>query len=366
MFLEKLQVHNVRAIKSADLHLSPGINLITGNNGSGKTSFLESIYLLGVGRSFRSNQVKSIINSGADSLTVFGQLSKPRADTLGLSRDKAGKSKVRINNIDQNKLSSLARYLPVLVITPDSYQLLNAGPQHRRQFLDLSVFHVEPTFSSHWQRYNRVLKQRNAQIKGCDDYSKLAIWDKEYAELAEKLNRARKTEFLQLKQHLEEIQGIFLPQYKVQYTYCSGWNDESKKTLQQQLENSFDLDKRYGYSTIGAHKADIKIVVDNNVAQEVLSRGEQKMLVNAMHLAQAKRLAQDLDKNCLLLVDDLPSEIDSEKQKIMLTELSNLPNVQLFITAISARDLSDESFNQQAMPIKVFHVEQGNIKSIEN
>ena len=143
MYLDKLQVRNVRAIQNADLQFSPSINIVTGINGSGKTSLLESIYLLGVGRSFRSNQIKSIINNNSDDLTVYGKLSKPGADSLGISRDKSGKFKVRINNIDQNKLSSLARYLPVLVITPDSYKLLTSGPQHRRQFLDLSVFHVE-------------------------------------------------------------------------------------------------------------------------------------------------------------------------------------------------------------------------------
>ena len=363
MYLEKLQVHNVRAIQKADLELSSGINLITGDNGSGKTSFLESIYLLGVGRSFRSNQVKNIINTQSNNLTVYGKLSKPNAQSLGISRDKSGKFKVRINNVEQNKLSSLARYLPVLVITPDSYRLLTSGPQHRRQFLDLSVFHVEQSFSIDWQRFNRILKQRNAQLKGCDHYSTLAIWDQEFAQLAEKLNRARMTEFLQLKRHLEDIQGIFLPQYRVQYQYSSGWDTESSQTFSQQLEGCFETDRRYGYSTIGAHKSDIKLTVDNQVVQDVLSRGEQKMLVNAMHLAQAKRLSQDLNKGCLLLVDDLPSELDGQKQSLLLNELTKLQKVQLFITAINKINL--DNIKNKHLPIKMFHVEQGDISVIK-
>ena len=360
MFLQTLQVRNVRAIEDADLQLSPRINLVTGINGSGKTSLLESIYLLGVGRSFRSNQIKTVINNKANELTVFGKLSNPGEDSLGISRDRAGKFKVRINNIDQNKLSSLAHYLPVLIITPDSYKLLTSGPQHRRQFLDLSVFHVEHSFANQWQRYNRILKQRNAQLKNCKSYSELAIWDKEFVQLADSLDQARKEEFLHLKRHLEDIQGIFLPQYRVQYQYYSGWDSETVQTLSEQLETCFNTDRRYGYTSIGAHKSDIKLSIDNHPVQDVLSRGEQKMLVNAMHLAQSKRLSVDLEKNCLLLIDDIQSELDHEKQQLLINELAKLTNVQLFITAITKMNL-----NKDKLPVKVFHVEHGNISVVE-
>ena len=364
MYLETLQVSNVRAIKHANLKLSPSINLITGSNGSGKTSFLEAIYLLGVGRSFRSNQIKSIINSSSDELTVFGQLADPNKNTLGITRDKSGNFKIRINNTDQNKLSSLAHFLPVLVITPDSYKLLTSGPQYRRQFLDLSVFHVEQNFANSWKRYNRILKQRNAQLKKCKSYSELSIWDKEFSQLSQVLDHVRNKEFLHLKKHLEVIQSIFLPQYRVQYHYSSGWDSESPQTFCQQLESSFDIDKRYGYSTIGAHKSDIKITIDNQPVQDVLSRGEQKMLVNAMHLAQTRRLSQDNNKHCLLLIDDLPSELDVGKQELLLSELLKINKVQIFIAAISISTI--KNIYKEGLPISVFHVEQGDISLIEH
>lgn len=366
MYLKKLQVRNVRAIQQADLQLSPHVNLVSGINGSGKTSLLEAISLLGVGRSFRSSQIKNIINGKADNLTVYGKLSSPGGDTLGISRDRTGKFKVRINNTDQNKLSSLARYLPVLVITPDSYKLLTSGPQFRRQFLDLSVFHVEHSFSATWQRYNRILKQRNAQLKQANNYSELAIWDNEFCQLADTLNQARNKEFLQLKRHLEAIQGIFLPQYRVQYGYGAGWDSSSTRSFSKQLQNSFKTDKRYGYSTIGAHKADIKLTIDNQPVQDLLSRGEQKMLVNAMHLAQVSRLTEDIKKNCLLLVDDLPSELDFGKQELLIKELLKLSKTQLFITAISKIKLNNENHTVTRSPTKVFHVEQGEVSEIES
>ena len=364
MYLEKLQVRNVRAIKQADLRLSSRVNVFTGINGSGKTSLLEAIYLLGVGRSFRSNQIKSVINDQVKDLSVFGKLSEPASDSLGISRDRQGKFKVRINNQDQNKLSSLAHYLPVLVITPDSYKLLTSCPQYRRQFLDLSVFHVEHGFSSVWQRYNKVLKQRNAQLKRASSYKDIAIWDKDFALLAETLNTQRNREFFHLKSHLEDIQGIFLPQYRVQYRYYSGWDLTSNKAFSEQLKLSFEMDKRYGYSTLGAHKADIKLTIDSLPVQDVLSRGEQKMLVNAMHLAQAKRLSEDMRKFCLLLVDDLPSELDINKQRILLNELFSFSKVQLFITAISTIDTSLHELDKKEVVTSMFHVEQGSVSQL--
>ena len=364
MYLETIQVSNVRAISHASLNLSPYLNLITGTNGSGKTSFLEAIYLLGVGRSFRSNQIKTIISNNSEELTVYGKLASPNKNTLGISRDKKGNYKVRIDHTDQKKLSSLAHYLPVLVITPDSYKLLTSGPQHRRQFLDLSVFHVEHAFANSWKRYNRILKQRNAQLKRCRSYSELAIWDKEFSQLSELLNQARNQEFLQLKTHLEDIQSIFLPQYRVQYQYSSGWDSSSLQTFSEQLEACFDNDRRFGYSTIGAHKSDIKITIDNQAVQDVLSRGEQKMLVNAMHIAQTRRLSEDINKHCLLLIDDLPSELDIQKQELLLNELSKINKVQLFIAAIS--EINTNNINKEGLPINVFHVEHGDISLVEH
>jgi len=364
MYLEQLQVSNVRVIKNTTLTFSPRLNLISGPNGAGKTSLLEAIHLLGVGRSFRNHQIKHVIAKDSNELTIFGKLSAPGSDTLGISRDKSGKFKVRINNIDQNKLSTLAHYLPVLVITPDSYKLITSGPQYRRQYLDLSVFHVEHTFSHNWQRYNRVLKQRNALLKSCKSYSELSIWDKEYVELAEYLNQARKSEFLVLKSHFEDIQTTFLPQYRVQYRYYSGWDSEATQSLSDQLEENYSLDKKYGYSNIGAHKSDIKLLVDNRPVQEVLSRGEQKMLVNAMHLAQCRRLSMDLHNSCLLMIDDLPSEIDSVKQELLLAELVKMPDVQLFISSINNIDISQKFFNKELSTSRMFHVEQGEVNCI--
>jgi len=365
MYLEQLQVSNVRVIDKATLTFSPRLNLIYGANGAGKTSLLEAIHLLGVGRSFRNHQIKHVIAKNKNKLTIFGKLSAPGFDTLGISRDKAGKFKVRINNEDQSKLSALAHFLPVLVITPDSYKLLTSGPQFRRQYLDLSVFHVEHSFSHSWQRYNRILKQRNALLKTCKNYSEISVWDKEYSELAEIINQARKKEFLALKSHLEDIQATFLPQYRVQYRYYSGWDSEASQSLSNQLEETYYLDKKYGYSNIGAHKSDIKLLIDNSPVQEVLSRGEQKMLVNAMHLAQCRRLSVDLQNSCLLMIDDLPSEIDSFKQELLLAELVKMPDVQLFISSINNIDLSQTILKQELLTSKMFHVEQGEVNYTE-
>jgi len=361
MYLEQIQVRNVRIVSSANLKLSPKLNIIFGDNGSGKTSLLEAMYILSVGRSFRSNQIKTIITSNQEKLTVFGQFSKPSKTTVGIERDSTGSFRVRIDNEDQNKLSSLAQYLPVLVITPESHQLISSGPLNRRKYLDFSVFHVEHQFSITWLRYARILKQRNALLKSSQSYKELAIWDIEFAQLTNQLNEMRKVEFLSLKPHLEAIQGLFLPQYRVQYTYYSGWDVTAPQGFIGLTEKNYHQDKRYGYTGLGAHKADIKILVDSKPAHEVLSRGEQKMLVSSMMLAQVKRLASDQDKHCAILLDDLPSELDIEKQKLLISELLNLNKVQVVVTSITKNNEINKFIENTRIETKMFHVEHGAI-----
>jgi len=363
MYLEQIQVTNVRIVNSANFELSPTLNIIYGENGSGKTSLLESIYLLGVGRSFRSNQIKTIITQEKTKLTIFGKMSQPDSHTIGIERDNTGSFRVRIDNIEQRKLSLLAQYLPVLVITPESHKLISSGPLNRRQYLDCSVFHVKHLFSEISQRYSRILKQRNALLKSSQSYKELLIWDVEYAKLIKELNQARYDEFLALKPYLEEIQGLFLPQYKVQYIFDSGWDYRSPQSFLELLKANYHTDKRYGYTGIGAHKSDIKILVDTKPAHEVLSRGEQKMLVSSMLLAQAKRLTKGLNKNCIMLIDDLPSELDAENQERLISELIKLKKVQVVLTSIHDYNPVKNMFENQKLEIKKFHVKHGKVSS---
>ena len=177
MSLAELRIENLRCVESAALEFSPELNLIAGENGAGKTSILEAIFLLGRGRSFRTRSSERLIRYGQPSLTVFGRTDDSPARHAGIEIAADGGTRARINGENATSLLELSGVVPVQAIDPEIHKLVDQGPERRRRWLDWLVFHVEPTFAAHWSRYNRALKQRNAALRS--GASAVDVWDKE-------------------------------------------------------------------------------------------------------------------------------------------------------------------------------------------
>src|SRR6187397_759368 len=175
MALAELRIENLRCVESAALDFSPELNLIAGENGAGKTSILEAIFLLGRGRSFRTRTSERLIRYGQPRLTVFGRTddSPPRSAGIEIAAD--GGTRARINGENASSLLELSGVLPVQAIDPEIHKLIEQGPERRRRWLDWLVFHVEPSFGPQWARYQRALKQRNAALKA--GVENVGAWD---------------------------------------------------------------------------------------------------------------------------------------------------------------------------------------------
>jgi DNA replication and repair protein RecF len=187
--LVKLQLSDFRNIQQASLKLSPGLNILVGRNGSGKTSVLEAIHYLGLGRSFRTHLTGRVIRQGERAFTLFAQCElEGRQVPIGLAKDKSGETQLKIAGTQAQRLADLAELLPVQLIHPDGFNLLTGGPQARRAWLDWGVFHQEPTFFSLWGRVRRLLKQRNALLRQSTQYRPLAFWDQELVRLGADVN----------------------------------------------------------------------------------------------------------------------------------------------------------------------------------
>jgi len=145
MILEHLEVSGVRNLEKISLDLCPGLNIFDGPNGSGKTALLESVYLLGRGKSFRTNRIGSIVNHALPVLLVYGRFRDPERGivTLGVSRDAQSTAQFSINGIRTHRTSELARLLPLQLLLPDASGLVFGSPGERRRFLDWGVFHVK-------------------------------------------------------------------------------------------------------------------------------------------------------------------------------------------------------------------------------
>lgn len=356
MHLTQLDIRQVRNLHNVDIKPGKRCNYIYGANASGKTSVLEAIYLLSVARSFRTTHIKHVISHDQTSLQVFARISSNNyTSAVGIERS-SKKTRIRINGEDVKQVSELSALLPVQIINPDVHKLLEQGPKYRRQFIDWGVFHVEHTFLMAWQQYYRVLKQRNAALRRKLDTKTITLWDEQLIQFAKTITLSRENYLLGFlpifNKYVEKLMGL-----SVDLQYQRGWNSEESFT--DTLKESFEKDIFKGFTSLGPHRADLEISHNGILVQNCFSRGQQKLLVCAMRLAQISHLKQETNQQSLLLVDDLAAELDVEHRQNLI-ELLIDTGAQLFVTATEKT-----SFVLPAeIESKMFHVEHGILKEV--
>jgi DNA replication and repair protein RecF len=358
MKLARLEINRVRNLDRVQISPSQHVNLILGENASGKTSFLESIYLLSRGRSFRTVNIRSVIQHGAESLLLHAEVrdESPRRNVaLGLERSPR-QTHIRINRERVKQASKLAQYLPVQIITPEAHQLLEDGPQQRRKYLDWGLFHVEPRFFPTWQHYHRILKQRNAALRRNQRESDIRAWDAQLLAYAETLTAQRLAYVKALEPWLEQYANTLLGQVP-DFHYRAGWR--TGETLAEVLEHGLDADRERGHTRYGPHRADLVIQTGTVRVQDVYSRGQQKLLVCVLRLAQIRHLAEAAGIESVVLVDDLAAELDNRHRQ-QLFEVLEDSGAQLFITATDASMLPERDRQRG----KTFHVEHGQVREV--
>jgi DNA replication and repair protein RecF len=373
MSLVELTVEDLRCLQRAELALDPGHNLIWGSNGSGKTSLLEAIFLLGRGRSFRTRNSERLIRHGQSRLTVFGRtdgmpplgVGVQVARSVGRSgrtvgpavaqaaepeaSDKAVGTTARINGTTVSSLTELSEAFPVQVIDPGVHKLVEEGGFRRRRWMDWAVFHVEHGFADLWVRYTRAVRQRNAALR--HQPQQASAWDPEVARLGELIADAR-------RRMLDEMQAgwrqtvMALSGLEVDLHYSRGWSQDVP--LAQALVDSRARDLSKGLTHSGPHRADVLVRLGGRAAREVLSRGQQKLVAIAMTLVQIQLLQARASMIPTLLLDDPAAELDGPHLQRFIEEVGRL-KCQLVLTSLQAQ------FDLFGRPERMFHVEQGRV-----
>lgn len=332
MPLASIEWSNVRNLETNRLTPCPGINLIHGANGSGKTSLLESIHLLGRARSFQTNQVNQLIRHGQTHAKVSGKI-KDKTEHLHTAGIQISRGERELHLDGHKVLSSadLLRTFPVLVISPTSTSLLKDGPKQRRQFLDFGVFHETPEFLDTWRRYMKVLSHRNALLRE-KRATELEPWNRELDRYGTMVAKARQQYAENLEPFIKETAERFLPHIqRFELKTTCGWGEP--KSLIQALQDETATDLRYGYTQSGPHRGDFNLNVDGRSARSYLSRGQTKLLIYALLLAQS-RMMEDSDSlySGCVLIDDIASELDDTNRARLMAFLRER-NSQFFITA---------------------------------
>lgn len=361
MRINQLRLDHFRNFADVTLRPSPSFNLIYGDNGAGKSSLLEAIHLLGYGRSFRTNKPNTLIQSEFDTATSFCRFDQDgKEKCLGASRHKDEGFMFNVDGQKSRRVSDIAKVLPIQIFTPQSSDLIIGAPMLRRRFIDWLVFHVEQNFYSMSNAYANALLQRNALLKQSGSSGKVRfldqdVWTPMMVNNGMCITALRKEYLVALDAQLKGLYSEFSPDVEVELRYNQGW--EVSSTLEESLNSKLERDLLRGTSSSGPHKADIQFYLNGKLASEYLSRGQLRVLVSLLLIAEVRVLKQKTNKSCIFLVDDIAAELDTTTREFFLDTIV-AEETQVFVTAIEKQQLS---FAEKYKNKKVFHVKHNHV-----
>lgn len=359
MILTRLQIRQLRCLVEAEICPQPGLNVLVGANGAGKSSVVEAVHLLGYGRSFRGRVAEGVVRTGAPHLEVYAEwLDRTGASHRAGLRHAGSRWEARLDGAPAASLTELCAQIAVVTFEPGSHDLIAGGAEHRRRYLDWGLFHVEPDFLPQWRRYSRALKQRNVLLKSSPSPSALDPWDRELAEAGERLTRLRQDYLDQLEAFVAEQAQSFLSELgSVRLEFRPGWKRDDV-SLADALLLGRDRDLVLGYTGTGPHRADWRVDFSGLPGKEALSRGQEKLTALACILGQASAFAARNGSWPLVCLDDLASELDLRHQAQVLDRLGR-SQAQILLTGTQVPEI----LRSGQAPFVLFHVEQGNIRT---
>src|ERR1700733_13564659 len=351
MPLGRVQVTDFRCLQSATLDLDPQFTLISGPNASGKTSLLEALYVLGRGRSFRTRRLEHLIRHGAAQFVVFGEVvTADRRTPVGVEGSADG-VRAKIAGDKASTLAELALMLPVQIIDPEIHHLIEEGPSRRRRFLDWGVFHVEPSFVAHWQRYRQALRQRNAALKSGQAPAIVAVWDGDLVHYGDLLTDARPGDVERVPEQATGIARNLLGMDLV-LSYRAGWPRDQSFTEAVQASGAHD--RQMGATQVGPPRAELGIRLNGAAVKDRISRGQQKLLAASLLIAQLKLFPDGSPLQPSLLLDDPAAELDDERLAGLIREVS-AHSVQLIVTTLHG------DFTAFGTPGRRFRIDAGQV-----
>ena len=351
MKLQRLTLTGFRNFSGASVTFGPCLNWIIGSNGSGKTSILEAIHFLASGHSFRRGGTDSLRKAEEEETILFGQVVNGSEQRIGIRLSSSGRE-IRHNGEVVRGFGSVAGILKTVHFIPESHRLADGGPRERRRFMDWGLFHVEPSYLALARRYTRALQQRNRWLRKVPEGPD--PWQEELARTGEAVADRRGEYVARLEPWAEQIYpqigGFGLLGLELRRGWGSG----------QDLASALARDRardRPG-TGVGPHRGDLRLTLDGMPVQERASRGQQKLVVLALRLAQLALAQVETGDAPLFLLDDLGSELDEERRQAVFGLLEDYGE-QIFVTATDPSVLPPTQGNLGTV---AFHLQSGSIE----
>ena len=359
MFIKRLQMLNYRNYNALDIELCPNVNVFMGDNAQGKTNILEAIYYCAFAKSHRTSKDKELINWNGEHAFISVDVGRERLDKrIDISILKDGKKSIRINKIKIKKIGELFGNFNVVMFSPEDLRIIKDSPGVRRKFIDMELCQLNPKYYYNLVQYNKVLNERNILLRNRNTSSEmLEIYDMQLVEFGYNIIRDRIKYIESLNKYAEKIHSdITSGKEKINFKYISTIKDleNIKENFYMLLEKNRSKDCGRGITSIGPHRDDFFVYINDIDTKSYGSQGQQRTAVLTMKFSSLEIIKELTGEFPVLLLDDVLSELDFNRKKYIL---STIGQIQTVITCTGIEDLY-EYLDEKA---KVFKVKNGEI-----
>ncbi len=358
MYIKNIKLKNYRNYQDLTLSFDERVNIILGNNAQGKTNLIEAIYLSSNGKSFRTNKEGELIKFGNDFSFVDIKAYKDE-DELKVSfvLNKDGKKTVKVDGLKLNKISQLLENILVVIFSPEDLKIVKDEPDKRRKFIDRELCQISPSYFDNLSNYKQTLFQRNSYLKEEKiDMFLLDIWDNKLAEYGVRVINSRRNFIDKISKISGKVHSnITENKENLRIEYNPSVDIVTKDEFFEVINKSRENDIRQRTTGKGPHKDDIIFYLNDINARSFGSQGQQRTCALSLKLAELSLIKEETGENGILLLDDVMSELDLNRQEFLIKTLSDN---QIFITTTNIDDKILDSFPHS----KIFKVENGNVK----
>ena len=373
MYIEKLKLKNYRNYNEIEISFDPKINIIYGNNAVGKTNLLESIFLCSTSKSHKNSNEKEIINFNESTAHIKLFFKKQKNEIIDIQLNKDSKKGIAVNGLKVDKLKDFLGLFTAIIFSPEDLNIIREGPQTRRKFLDIEICQIDKLYLNSLTNYNKVLNQKNSLLKDIkeaygsnknDLINLLDTYDEELIKYGLEVIKKR-------KKNIEELSTIIYSLYynitnKKEEIFIKYENDiienSNKELIDQQIKENYknelleqrENDIKNGFTSIGPHRDDISFIIDDIDLRKYGSQGQKKTAAICLKLAELILIKNKIEEAPVLLLDDVFSELDEQRQKLLI---ENINGIQTIITCTGMK----RNIFALLKPNKVFQVENNKI-----
>lgn len=399
MRIDSIILENFRNYKNLELDFDPSRNIIVGENAQGKTNLIEAIYLTAFAKSFRTSNSADLISFGESSGRVSTYINSEDIDkNINIVIRSDGKKMIKKDGKVIRKTTELLNNVVVIIFSPDDLRIIKDSPDRRRVFINRELSQMKPRYYDLLRRYNESLREKNALLKGYFNIKKktfsradnlslndlqkgasqeqspydnsrryneemMDIYDHQLADTGYEIIRYRREFVDMLSAEAGEIMNKISGgreelriEYKTSCDFVTG--TEGREILYSQLFHHRDKDIYNGYASLGPHRDDIEFYINGKDAKKYGSQGQQRTIALSLKLAEIRIAKQMLDESPVLLLDDVLSELDLDRQRFLVSEIDD---VQLFITSA---ELNEEVI-KDLRGGTLFRIEDGSVTRVD-